>query len=141
MAAVAAALIPASGWANAISTDPGRTYVEARAASMNGDHARSAALFAALAQSQPDQADLARKGLAEALGAGQFDLALKLARTIPSAKLPTDARLLLAADEIRHRRTDRAIPWLTVAADNGDLSFLVPLVTAWDAADRGERQG
>ena len=105
---------------------------------MNGDHARSATLFATLAQAQPTQVDLARDGLSEALGAGQFDLALKLARAIPATKLPTDARLLLAADEIKHRRADRALPWLTVAADNGDLSFLVPLVSAWDAADRGD---
>jgi tetratricopeptide (TPR) repeat protein len=131
-------LIPASASANAISTDPGRTYVEARAAAMNGDHARAAALFAAMAQQQPDQTDLARKGLGEALGAGQFDLALKLARSIPAAKLPTDARLLLVADEIKHRRADRALQWLTVAADNGDLSFLAPLITAWDAADRND---
>jgi len=105
---------------------------------MNGDHARSAALFAAMAQEQPGQTDLARKGLGEALGAGQFDLALKLSRVIPATKLPTDARLLLVADEIRHRRADRAMPWLTVAADNGDLSFFAPLITAWDAADRGD---
>ena len=49
---------------------------------MNGDHGRAAALFAAMAQQQPDQTDLARKGLGEALGAGEFDLALKLARSI-----------------------------------------------------------
>lgn len=105
---------------------------------MNGDHVRSAALFAAMAQAQPSQTDLARKGLGEALGAGQFDLALKLARSIPATKLPTDARLLLVADEVRRRRADRAIGWLTVAADNGDLSFLTPLIAAWDAADRGD---
>jgi tetratricopeptide (TPR) repeat protein len=134
----ALALIPASACANAVSTDPGRTYVEARAAAMNGDHARSAALFAAMAQEQPGQMDLARKGLGEALGAGQFELALKLSRVIPATKLPTDARLLLVADEIRHRRADRAMPWLTVAADNGDLSFFAPLINAWDAADRGD---
>jgi tetratricopeptide (TPR) repeat protein len=105
---------------------------------MNGDHARSAALLASLAQTQPDQTDLAKKALGEALGAGQFDLALKLARSIPTAKLPTDARLLLVADEVRRRRPDRALPWLTFAADNGDLSFLAPLISAWDAADRGD---
>ena len=105
---------------------------------MNGDHARSAALFATLAASQPDRVDLARKALSEALGAGQMDLALKLARTIPAAKLPTDARLLLVADEVRRRRLDAAVPWLNLGADNGDLSFLVPFLTAWDAAERGD---
>jgi len=112
--------------------------VEARAAAMNGDHARSAALLATLAELQPGEPDLARKALAEALGAGQMDLALKLARRLPAAKLPTDARLLLVADEVRHKRADRALPLLTAAADTGDLSFLAPLITAWDAADRGD---
>jgi tetratricopeptide (TPR) repeat protein len=118
--------------------DQGRTYLQARAASMNGDHARSAVLFAALAESLPGETDLARKGLAEALGSGQIDLALRLARTIPAAKLPTDARLLLAVDEVKRRRLDRAMPWMTLTADNGDLSFLTPFLTAWDYAERGD---
>ena len=83
------------------SRDPARTYVQARAAAMNGDHARAAQLLAALADAQPDQVDIARKALSEAIGAGQMDLALSLARTVPAAKLPTDARLLLVADEVR----------------------------------------
>jgi tetratricopeptide (TPR) repeat protein len=131
-------LVPTPAAARLTAGDPGRTYIQARAAAMNGDHAGSAALLATLAQSQPGQVDLARKALGEALGAGQMDLALKLARTIPPAKLATDARLLLVADEIRHRRPDRALPWLSLSADNGDLAFLAPLVTAWDAADRGD---
>jgi tetratricopeptide (TPR) repeat protein len=138
--ATVAALIAIPGPAAARLTagNPERTYVEARAASMNGDHARSAQLLATLAESQPGQVDLARKALSEALGAGQIELALKLARTIPPAKLPTDARLLIVADEVRHHRPDRALPWLSLSADNGDLSFLAPLVTAWDAVDRGD---
>ena len=131
-------LVPGTAAARIASGDPGRTYIEARAAAMNGDHARSAALFATLAASQPDQADLAKKALSEALGAGQMDFALKLAKTVPAAKLPTDARLLLVADEVRRRRLDRATPWLNLGADNGDLSFLVPFLTAWDAAERGD---
>jgi tetratricopeptide (TPR) repeat protein len=103
---------------------------------MNGDHARAAQLLASLAGSQAD-VDIAKKALGEAIGAGRMDLALNLARTIPAAKLPTDARLLLVADEVKHRRPDRALPWLAVSADNGDLGFLAPLITAWDAADRG----
>ena len=124
-------LMPASAAASVSVGDPGRTYVQARAAAMNGDHARSAALLASLAQAQPEQTDLAKKALAEALGSGQFDLALKLARTIPTAKLPTDARLLLVADEVRRRRPDRALPWLTFGAALGALSFLVPFLNAW----------
>jgi len=105
---------------------------------MNGDHARSAALLAALVSTQPDQVDIARKALSEALGAGQIDLSLKLARSLPAAKLSTEARLLLVADEVKRRRVDRALGWLAASGDNGDLSFLAPLITAWDDADRGD---
>ena len=105
---------------------------------MNGDHAQAAQLLASLVEGQPDQVDIAKKALSEAIGAGRMDLALSLARGIPSAKLPTDARLLLVADEVKRRRIDRALPWLSVAADNGDLTFLAPLLTAWDAAERGD---
>jgi tetratricopeptide (TPR) repeat protein len=106
---------------------------------MNGEHGRAAELLAALAEAQPDQVEIARKALGEALGAGQIDLALNLSRSIAAANLSTDARLLLAADEVKHRRLDRALGWLAVKGDGGgDLSFLAPLLSAWDAAERGD---
>jgi tetratricopeptide (TPR) repeat protein len=107
---------------------------------MNGDHARAAQLLTSLAEAEPDQADIARKALSEAIGAGQMDLALSLARTVPAAKLPVDARLLLATEEVRRRHPERALPWLSASGDNGDLSFLAPLINAWSAADRGDAQ-
>src|SRR5205814_206218 len=132
-------LVPAEAEARLTQAgDPALTYVQARAAAMNGDHARSAALLATLAAIQPDQVDIARKALGEALGAGQIDLALKLARSLPAAKLSTEARLLLVADEVRHRHPDRALGWLTANGDNGDLTFLNPLIATWDAAERGD---
>jgi len=133
-----AALLIAPSAAAASSGDPARTYVEARAAAMAGDHARSATLLTALAAAQPDQVDIARKALGEALGAGQIDLALRLARSIPPDKLTSDVRLLLVADEVKRGRLDRAQQWLKVTGDNGDLTFLAPLLTAWKAADRGD---
>jgi tetratricopeptide (TPR) repeat protein len=117
--------------------DPLRTYVQARAAAINGDHSEAAQLLAALAQSQPDQVDIAKKALGEAIGAGNIDLALTLARAIPTGKLSSDARLLLVVDEVKRRRLDRAIQWLSAKGDNGDLTFLAPLISAWDQADRG----
>jgi tetratricopeptide (TPR) repeat protein len=107
---------------------------------MSGDHAQAAQLLASLSAAEPGQVDLAKKALGEAIGAGKMDLALKLTQSIPAAKLPTDARLLLAAEEIRRGHPDRALPWLTIKADNGDLGFLAPLITAWAAADRGNME-
>ena len=114
------------------------TYLQARVASISGDHARSAALLATLADAQPDQVDLARRAIGEAISAGQMELAVRLAREIPPAKLTSDARLLLAAEELRRNRPERALHWLSVNADNGALDFLTPLVNAWTAASRGD---
>ena len=104
---------------------------------MNGDHAPGRATACGARRQPARPADIAKKALTEAIGAGQMDLALSLARTIPAAKLPTDARLLLVADEIRHRRAGARIAVARGRGDNGDLTFLAPLITAWDAADRG----
>ena len=104
---------------------------------MSGEHARAAALLASLAEAQPGQADLIRKALSEAVGAGQMDLALNLAHNIPLNKLTTDARLLLVAEEIRRHHPERTTPWLAASTENGDLSFLSPMITAWTAAERG----
>jgi tetratricopeptide (TPR) repeat protein len=138
IALTALAAAPAASAIRVAAADPARTYVEARAAAMAGEHARAAALLASLAAADPGQSDLAQKALAEALGAGQMDLALSLARTIPSAKLTSEARLLLAGDEIRRRRPEQAVRWLSANSENGDLSFLTPMITAWSAADRGD---
>jgi tetratricopeptide (TPR) repeat protein len=119
-------------------SDAARTYVQARAAAMSGDHARAAELLASLAQTEPSQAEIARKALGEAIGAGQMDLALRLARSVPAPSLPTDARLLLVAEEIRRDHPERGLPWLTMSGAAGDLSFLAPLITAWAAADDGK---
>jgi len=128
--------VPAAARIN--TGDPALTYVQARAAAMNGEHARAAELLAALAEAQPDQLDIARKALGEALGAGQIELALGLAHTIGAASLPTDARLLLVADEVKRHRLDNALGWLAVKGDGGDLGFLAPLLSAWDSAERGD---
>ena len=136
LAALAIGATPAQA---SVSSDPARAYVEARAAALSGDHARSAALLAALAQSQPDQTDLARKAFLEALGAGQIDLALSVAGRLPAAKLPVEARLLLVSNEVRKRRIDRALAWVQPgSSDSANLSFLIPLLTAWDQAERGD---
>jgi len=138
-AAIALALGATPAAARLSLSDAARTYVEARAAAMSGDHARAAQLLASLAEAQPDQADIARKALSEAIGAGDITLALSLARTVPAAKLPVDARLLLATEEIRRRHPEQAGQWLRTA-DTGDLTFLAPLISAWTAADRGDQQ-
>jgi len=136
LAAVLFVPVPAAA-ARLSAGDPELLYVQARAAAMNGDHARAAELLASLAASQSDSTDITKKAIGEAIGAGQMDLALNLARNIPAASVPTDARLLLVADEIKRHRIDRALSWLSSSGNNGDLTFLEPVLTAWDYAERG----
>src|SRR5437763_6645679 len=64
-AGIALALGASPAGARLAVSDAARTYVEARAAAMSGDHARAAQLLAALAEAQPAQTDLARKALSE----------------------------------------------------------------------------
>jgi tetratricopeptide (TPR) repeat protein len=133
-------LVPAPAAAARLSTgDPALTYVQARAAAINGEHARAAELLASLADAQPGEVQFAQQAITEAIGAGQIPLALSLAGKIPANKLSTDGRLLLVADAVRQRRVDSALPWLASRGGAGDLGFLAPLLNAWDAAERGEQ--
>ena len=138
MIALAMAATPAAARLKPAPNDPALVYLQARAASMTGDHARSATLLASLAEAQPNDVDLARKALNEAISAGRMDMALGLGRQVPPAQLTSDARLLLAADELRRNRLDKAQTWLSSPGDAGALQFLNPLITAWSDADRGD---
>ena len=133
-------MVPVPAAAARLSTgDPALTYIEARAAAMSGDHAHAAELLATLADAQPDQIQFAQQAITEAIGSGRMDLALSLVGKLPADKLSTDARLLIVANAVKQRRVDRALPWLKASGTTGDLSFLEPLLTAWDAAERGDQ--
>ncbi|HZB70294.1 MAG TPA: tetratricopeptide repeat protein, partial [Sphingomicrobium sp.] len=120
---------------------PAWTYVQARAAAMSGEHRRSAELLAALAEMNANDTTINRKALAEAISAGNMELALRLARRIPLAKLPVDGRMLLIAEELKRGRSDLAIGLLSGPLDEGSLSFFLPLLTAWNSAERRDLAG
>ncbi|HXH52657.1 MAG TPA: tetratricopeptide repeat protein [Sphingomicrobium sp.] len=130
--------VPAEAARSSSPKDAARTYVEARAASLSGDHGRSARLLAALAQSQPGDLGITRRALSEAIGAGDMRLALRLVRRLPPDRLGVDARLLLAAEDLRRRRPGDALQRLAVEDGEGNLAFLTPVLAAWEAADRGD---
>ncbi len=108
---------------------------------MSGEHRRSAELLAALAEMNANDATITRKALAEAVSAGNMELALRLARKLPNARLPVDARLLLIAEELKRGRSDLAIGYLSGPLDEGSLSFFTPLLTAWNSAERRDLAG
>ena len=102
---------------------------------MSGDAARAAELMAALAEADPQNRTLTRKALAEAIVAGQMDLALQLARRLPADDLTVDARLLLVADALRRTNSGSALQLLSAPGAEPNLGFLDPLVRAWAYAD------
>ena len=126
---------PALASSKDVIESPGFAYLEARAAELDGDHARSARLFAALATQSRDQA-LTVKALGTAITAGETALALQLARGLPEASLPIEAKLLLVADALREGRNAQALQLAGRQGAAANTSFLVPLIQAWDAAER-----
>ena len=142
-AVISAVILPAPALAarNPASDNPEWTYVQARAASMSGQHSRSAELLAALADANPSDVTINRKAVGEAIGAGNMALAVRLARKLPKKELSVDARLLLVADELLRGRSDLAIGMLDGPADAGSLAFVAPLLTAWNSAERRDLAG
>jgi len=128
---------PAIATVPAISTDPAAAYVAARAASISGNHAQAAELYARLAAGSSD-ADLQRRAISEAITAGDMPLALRLIRQASKPTASVNSKLLLVSDALRRDKGAEAIQLLSPASGGPDLSFWVPLVQAWEAAERGD---
>ena len=133
------ALVAAAG--PAFSAIPLSTYVEARAAEMDGDEIRSARLFAAMATADPADRTIARRAIATAIQSGQSELAVSLAKTVPPNELPIDARLMLAADSLRRNKPKDAIAVLEKGVTSTEIDLFAPLVKAWERTARGKEDG
>jgi tetratricopeptide (TPR) repeat protein len=128
---------PAIATVPAISADPATAYVAARAASISGNHAQAAELYARLAAGSSD-ADLQRRAISEAITAGDMPLALGLIRQAAKPTGMVNSKLLFVSDALRRNKDAEAIQLLSPSSGGPDLSFWVPLVQAWDAAERRE---
>ena len=120
---------------------PLANYVEARAAEMQGDEARSARLYAAMASADPADRSIARRAIASAIASGQTGLAVSLAKRLPSAELAVDARLLLAADALRTGKGKQAMDLLENGATSTETDLFAPLVRAWLQTERRKADG
>lgn len=140
MASVAALTIaaPAAASRPELVNDPAQLYVVARGAAIEGDHNQAAQLLAQIAGSS---SEVANQAVSEAIRGGNFDLALQLIERSPATAKSVQSRLLLVADALRQEQTSVADGWLQSPGSDVDLSFWVPLVNAWAAADRGDRSG
>ena len=137
LALILAATRPAIGAAPA----PLSTYVEARAAEMNGDEARSAQLFALMAEANPADTTIARRAIATAIQSGQAELAVSLAKALPPDQLTVDARLMLAADALRRGKNKEAVSALEKGATSTEVDLFAPLVRAWERTSRKKNDG
>jgi tetratricopeptide (TPR) repeat protein len=108
------------------------TFVAAKAAADGGDNRRAAILYASLAAAEPGNGAIAARALAQAILAGDMDLALRLAKARRIEELAPDARLLLLAERLKGRRVKEKDldPWPR------ELSFVQPFVRAWLLAER-----
>ena len=138
LAAVTLALLASASPAAAV---PLSTYVEARAAEMDGDEARSARLFATMATADPKDRTIARRAIATAIQSGQAELAISLAKAIPPDELPIDARLMLAADSLRRGKDKEAVAALEKGTTTTEVDLFAPLVKAWEQTARGKDEG
>lgn len=117
------------------------TYVAARAAELQGDDARSAQLYAAMAKADPANVAIARRAMVILIQSGDFPLAVSLAKRIPADELSFDGRLLLVADALRVRRDAEALALLKPGKTSTEHDLITPLVEAWSATARGRDDG
>ena len=89
-----------------------RTYLEARAAAIDGNHSRSAQLFAQLVDNSAANRSITKEALSQAISAGDMKLALRLVRTLPANETPLEARLLQVADALRSNDGGRALSFI-----------------------------
>ena len=137
----ALALILAAAAPAASAAVPLSTYVEARAAEMNGDESKSARLYALMAEADPADRTIARKAIATAIQSGQADLAITLASAIPPNELAIDARLMLAADQLRRGKNKDAAAALQKGVTSTEVDLFGPVMKAWDRTARGKDDG
>ena len=123
-----------------VPVEPGKAYVAARAAAISGDHGEAAELYARLVATSSDS-DLRQRAISEAINAGDMPLALRLISQGAQANLSVDSKLLLVADALRRNDDAKAVQLLGNSAAGADLSFWVPLIQAWTAAERRDLAG
>ena len=92
---------------------------------------RAARLFAALAERDPANRDLARRAVSTAIEAGDTALALKVARRMAPDGLGLDARLLIVADLLARGRANDALGVINERTSDSDGGFLAPVLRGW----------
>jgi tetratricopeptide (TPR) repeat protein len=121
--------------------------MSARFAWERGDFAQAGSRFEALSNRNPDRTAWIDAAISAHLGAGDPDAALRVAQTCRRGGLTGpahEARLVLAADALRHRRWREAEELLggaaTDVAHTATFRLAAGLLHVWAAAGRGDSE-
>lgn len=113
-------------------------YVRARAADERGDAATAVTGYAAALDAAPDDPAIALYAYRQALAVGDYALADRAEKALAkSEEVPVDAAILRFSLSLK--AGDRAgIEASLGRMEKGPLEFMVPVLRAWVAFDRGE---
>ncbi|MFM9978955.1 MAG: tetratricopeptide repeat protein [Sphingomonadaceae bacterium] len=107
-------------------------YVQARVADAARAPDVAIPAYAAALSADPDNVKIASRAYREAVNGGDFELALRAARTLERlGSTPPDARLLFYIAAIRARDWNDARSRVTDLAEAPGFGFLAPLFDAW----------
>ena len=124
---------------------PGATtagnYLAGRHAQAVREMASAIAFYAAVLAREPDNPDLLRRAFVIYLAEGRIADALALAPRLPKEDAARIGypEFLAAADAIKRGRFADAVTRLAALEPEGISALVVPLLTAWAEAGRGER--
>jgi tetratricopeptide (TPR) repeat protein len=123
----------------ALTPSAGSLYLRARAAEALGDMQGANAGFAALMAQDPASSMIATHAYRQALSGGNMALAARAAHLLDAQKsLPSDARLLLALEQVKAHDWVKARALTEQLGQDHVFGFFAPYLRAWIAVGSGE---
>lgn len=125
--------------ASALVPSQGSLYLRTRAAAALGDVQSANAGFAVLMTRDPGNKTIADHAYRQSILDGDMALAVRAAHLLDAQKaLPSDAKLLLALEQVKARDWVKARALTEQLAQDRAFGFFVPYLRAWIAAGSGQ---
>lgn len=132
---------PVQGDSSLSAPDSGMAgnYLAGRYAQRIQDWDKASDYLARTLRADPDNPELVRRAMVLAMGAGQVEKAISMARRVPAsdAEAGSLAILFLALDDFSRQDYARVRQHLSEMPDGGMSEFVVPLLNGWAAAGEG----
>ena len=123
----------------ALTSSQGSLYLRTRAAEALGDVPSANAGFAALMAQDPGNTTIADHAYRQAILGGDTALAVRAAHLLDAQKaLPSDAKLLLALEQIKGHDWVKARASTEQLAQDRGFGFFAPYLRAWIAVGSGQ---